>query len=348
MKIFQFNPLEDSRWDDFLSRHRSASVFHTRGWLSALRKTYDYEPIAFTTSASTAELRNAIVFCDVRSWITGRRLVSLPFSDHCQPLVEDGEDFNSLMASLAESENTARWKYIELRPLDIDQNAMSQSGFGNSDNFAFHHIDLRPDAEVIYRNFHDSCIRRKIKKAEREGLTYEVGFSKELLAKFESLMLITRRRHKLPPQPSSWFRNVSECLGDHARLHVLSKQDTPVAAILTLQFRDSLVYKYGCSDARFHNLGGMPLLFWKAVQAAKLLGITNFDLGRSSNEDPGLLGFKTHLGGIPSNLCYYRTPIRRPKVDNSGVGRSFLRTAMAKLPDSTFASAGRLLYRHFG
>jgi hypothetical protein len=32
-----------------------------------------------------------LVFCRVRSWLTGRRSISLPFSDHCEPLVESHE-----------------------------------------------------------------------------------------------------------------------------------------------------------------------------------------------------------------------------------------------------------------
>ena len=31
-------------------------------------------------------LENGFLFCRVESWLTGRRLVSLPFSDHCEPL----------------------------------------------------------------------------------------------------------------------------------------------------------------------------------------------------------------------------------------------------------------------
>src|SRR5690242_12893147 len=86
--VLAINPLVDDRWPEFIGRHPNASVFHSRGWLSALQSTYGYEPLAFTTSAPSEELKNALLFCVVRSWLTGSRLVSLPFSDHCDPLVE--------------------------------------------------------------------------------------------------------------------------------------------------------------------------------------------------------------------------------------------------------------------
>src|SRR4249920_2949505 len=95
-RVHTFNPLEDNRWPAFVQSDPNASIFHTAGWLKSLQATYQYEPIAFTTSAPGGDLKNAIVFCKVKSWITGRRLVSLPFSDHCEPLVENPDELNDL------------------------------------------------------------------------------------------------------------------------------------------------------------------------------------------------------------------------------------------------------------
>ena len=91
-------------------------------------------------------------------------------------------------------------------------------------------------------------MQRKIKRAEREGLTYEEGQSDSLLAKFYQLLLFTRRRHGLPPQPVAWFRNLITCLGDKVKIRVASKDGCPVASMLTLRHKQVLVYKYGCSD----------------------------------------------------------------------------------------------------
>ena len=88
--VHHFNPLTDNRWGPFLSTHPKASVFHSSAWLTALRRTYRYEPIVFTHCAPAEDLTNAIVFCRVNSWLTGARLASLPFSDHCDILANPG------------------------------------------------------------------------------------------------------------------------------------------------------------------------------------------------------------------------------------------------------------------
>src|SRR5437879_9166625 len=114
--VYTINPLEDPRWAEFVQRHTRASVFHTPGWLEALRRTYGYEPVAYTTTPPGSELTNGVVLCRVYSRITGRRLVSLPFSDHCEPLVDRPADLAGLLHSLELACTNARWKSVELPP----------------------------------------------------------------------------------------------------------------------------------------------------------------------------------------------------------------------------------------
>ena len=108
------DPLADTRWDDLVERHPRASVFHSRGWLEALQRTYRYEPIVLTTS-ERGPLENGLALCRVRTW-TARRLVSLPFSDHCDPLVDRPEDLSAMLEFLEGEIEKKRWRSLELRP----------------------------------------------------------------------------------------------------------------------------------------------------------------------------------------------------------------------------------------
>jgi len=168
--VYTLDPLQDPRWPDFLERHPSASVFHSRGWLAALRGTYGYEPIAYTTSPPGSELANGLVFCRVDSWMTGRRLVSLPFSDHTEPLADSERELQYLLEFLQRVLRRENWKYIEIRPL---QKVVGDSpGFAKSCAFYSHRMDLRPPIDLLFRRLHKSCVQRKIRRAEREALTY--------------------------------------------------------------------------------------------------------------------------------------------------------------------------------
>ena len=204
------------------AEHPNASVFHTRGWLRALQTTYGYEPVVFTTSAPAEGLTHALLFCIVRSWLTGNRLVSLPFSDHCEPLVENAEQFRRL-SSFAESlRREERWKYVEIRSanslLDFD------GSFGRATTYYLHRLDLRPSLDALYKGFHKDCIQRKISRAEREALTYEAGRSESLIQQLYGLLQLTRSRHHVPTatvrvvsEPRGLYRGRMSALGSPPR-----------------------------------------------------------------------------------------------------------------------------------
>ena len=66
MSVYQIDPMLDARWTEFVRAHPKASVFHTSSWLKALQRTYGYQPVAFTTSAPTAELKDALSFAGLK------------------------------------------------------------------------------------------------------------------------------------------------------------------------------------------------------------------------------------------------------------------------------------------
>ena len=345
MNVYSFNPLQESRWTGFVAGHPSASIFHTGPWLQALQRTYGFTPIAFTTSRPSEALKNALVFSDVRSWLTGRRLVSLPFSDHCEPLVDSPEELHALCSSLLEYRAQGRWKYIEMRPASAV--SMADARFGSAQTFYLHRLDLRPDLDTLFRGLHRDSIQRKIRRAERERLTYEEGRSESLLRQLRHLLDLTRRRHQAPLQSVAWFRNLVDALGEDVCVRIVRKHGELAAGILTLAFGDTVVYKYGGSDARLNALGGMPFLFWRTIEAAKRQGARELDLGRSDRDNTGLVTFKNRLSASRSTLTYWRFPAET-MATVAGWKMRCARRVFARLPGRLRRAAGTLLYPHLG
>jgi len=349
--IYQIQPLRDERWDGLLERHPRASVFHSRAWLEALLRTYRYEPIAYTTSGPGEPLRDALVFCRVESWLTGKRLVSLPFSDHCEPLVGQPEELEFFVQKLQEESQMERWRYIEIRPLE--SSSIGSSSRHASAKYALHRLDLSPDLETLFRCFHKDSIQRKIKRAKREGLTCQSGTSESILDAFYRLLTITRRHHGVPPQPKIWFQNLIECFGPTLQICVAFAGRRPVAGMLTLRHKNTLVYKYGGSDARFNNLGSMHCLYWESIQRAKALGLETLDLGRSDTNQSGLITFKNRWGAAQSNLTYLRfshseNPVHMFEPGGTTWRARAARTLFSRVPIWVLPNVGGLLYKHIG
>jgi CelD/BcsL family acetyltransferase involved in cellulose biosynthesis len=346
MNVYVVNPLLDSRWDELVARHPKASVFHGRGWLDALARTYGYQPIVLTGTPPGRPLMDGIVFCRVSSWITGTRLVSVPFADHCEPLRDEASDIRGFASWMQEQCDHQHWSYVELRPLS--SNDELAFNLPNNLSYYFHTLDLTPPLAQIFGRFHKDSVQRRIRRAENAGLVYEVGHSERLLEAFYLLLLKTRRRHQMFPQPRAWFRNLFTSMSNSLQIRLARKGDTPIAALLTLRHGSAVVYKYGCSDQQFNNLGGTPLLFWRLIEESKESGATVLDFGRSELNNQGLITFKDRFGTTKTLLTYIRYPESKPSPGLVKWGERVARKVFSILPDSISPVAGSILYRHIG
>jgi hypothetical protein len=343
--VYEVDPLRDARWAELVASDAKAAVFHDPRWLRALQAVYGYEPIVVTTCSPDQPLTNGLAFCRVRSWLSGRRLVSLPFSDHCDPLVDSTEQLETLLTHMKERVGQQRWKYFEIRPVSSEPNG--HADLSRTANYYFHDLDLRPAIEQLFHNFHRDCIQRKIRRAEREQLQYKEGTSEELLRQFYRLLVMTRRRQYLPPQPLAWFRGLISAFGADLQIRVASKDGRPVASILTLSHKKTMVYKYGCSNVAFNNLGGTPFLFWRTIQDAKDRGLEQLEMGRSDMDNQGLVAFKERLGASRQSISYWRYP-QIDLHDPSRWRNKIAKRAVPVMPDLALETIGKVLYRHIG
>ncbi len=350
MSVYGIDPIADCRWHEFLETRSDASAFHTVGWLKSLEATYGYRPLVFTTSAPGGPLTNGIVLCQIKSWLTGTRWVSLPFADHCAPLYEEPNDFYMLLDEIAAESRRAGVDHIEIRPWDVhDLSLAEHTSFRAGERYRLHLLDLRPALDTIFSSFDRSSVQRRLRHATRENLTYEEGTTGDILKKFYHLLVLTRRRHGVPPQPVAWFKNLLRFLGDRAKIRVASLGDTPIASVFTLSHKNSVVYKYGCSDERYHNLGGMVSLFWQAMQDAKSVGAHTFDMGRSDIDNPGLIRFKSNWGTQDLPLTYWRFPqSSSDSLHRWGKAKEIGGNVLSHLPRGFLVAIGNALYRHAG
>jgi lipid II:glycine glycyltransferase (peptidoglycan interpeptide bridge formation enzyme) len=222
-------------------------------------------------------------------------------------------------------------------------------GFTPTENFFLHALDLRGDEDELFRNLDKDSVQRRVGRAKRANLDEKCGASEGLLKDFYRLLVITRRRHRIPPPPYAWFQNLMRQLGETLEIRLAYQKESPIAAILTLRFRDVVYYKYGCSDVRFNQFGAMPWLLWNAISAAKSGGATEFDFGRTDANDAGLLAFKNHWVPHPKRLVYWKFQKGAQAPPSTEGWKSKLAgLAFSNLPVGILEFAGKMLYRHFG
>jgi hypothetical protein len=282
---------------------------------------------------------------EVNSFLTGRRGVSLPFTDYCDPIVNGDIQFKDLLDYVIEYGKKSGWKSLEIRGGQNHFRSVSPSS-----NYLGHVIDLGENEEEIFYGLKDS-VRRNIKKANREGVEVGIFNSIESVREFYRLNCLTRREHGLPPQPFHFFKKIYD--------HVISKNlgmvvlaslgQENVAGAIYFHFGEKAVYKYGASDKKFQHLRANNLVMWEAIQWYSQNGYKNLCFGRTERENQGLIQFKSGWGTTEQQINYYRYDLNKGSfVPGSSKVTGFHNKIFRNMPLLLLKRVGSVLYKHVG
>src|SRR5512134_721631 len=81
------NPLDIKEWNDLVAATPGTSFFHTANWARVLSESYDYKPVYFC-EIEDGRFKTLVRMMEVDSFLTGKRGVSLPFTDYCDPIFD--------------------------------------------------------------------------------------------------------------------------------------------------------------------------------------------------------------------------------------------------------------------
>ncbi len=338
------DPRSDQSWDDSIAKHPEATIFHTSAWANVLCDTYGHTPLYLRFGS--ARQQNALLpLMEVASPFTGRRGVSLPFSDFCAPLFfGDSSPDHALVDGLATLSRERNWKYFELRSTPIASSALVPNK-----TFYAHKLDLQKPAAELLENF-DSAARRAIRKAERSSLSLKISRDENAIEQFFQLHARTRRRHGVPPQSRSFFHNINKHIIQRGLGFIVLAyfEARPIAAAVFFHFAKRALFKFGASDERYQAHRPNNLLLWEGIKNCKDLGLTTLHLGRTDVGQEGLRRFKLSLGAEEEMLRYFRFGISTSSwmPESSSCSRSLPGAFFRRLPLTVNQLAGTMLYPH--
>lgn len=334
----QINPLESPDWDAKLTARPDFTFFHGAAWQRVLTATYGFTPLFLAHENTLWPLM------EVNSWLTGKRGVSLPFTDNCEPLGGDQKAFGEIFTAAVELGKKRGWKYLEGRG---GRNILTDAT--TSISFFGHSVTLDKDEAKMFEKM-DGSMRRAIRKAEKENVTVEISQSESAMRDFFHLQCLTRKRHGLPPQSLEFFLNIqkyilSQNLGFVA---VAAHGGKKISASVYFFLGGKAIYKYGASDFAHQDLRGTNLVMWAAMRKLAHDGVQTLHLGKTSLEHDGLRRFKLNLGATEETLDYFRYDFRRCQfvTDKDSVA-GWHNRVFGTLPLPATRLAGRLLYKHW-
>lgn len=336
---------------DFLATQASNDFYYSLGWLDLVPALYGYTFIPLTTMDQDGHVTGFLPLCLIESPLTGRRLVSLPFSDTCPLLAADAASATRLVDQALELARQKRVRYLELRT--GEQETLAQRGDLTATHlYANWLIALDPDPEVVYARLHQGA-RRKLKRARKIGVQVRLAERREEMREYYRLHLLTRtKKHGMPAQPLAFFLRLWDTFAPNGQIHLelAEYEGQVIAAHITAFYGKKARYLYGASDERYHDLGAGHLLTWEEIAWGCAHGYQELDLGRTAYANPGLVQYKRSFGAREEPAPYYYYPAIQGLATTSESSRTYqlLTRCWKRLPLALSGPLGGLLYRHLG
>jgi CelD/BcsL family acetyltransferase involved in cellulose biosynthesis len=332
-------PLDDNDWQEFVLGRSEATAFHHPFWALLLGECYDLAGHALVLRNASGKVKAGVPVLETRRLpLSGKRWVSLPFTDALPPLVDPADA--ALLASELERLRSARGiERIELR-------GSLPGARSYPAPWVEHDVVLHPDPEVNARGF-DSSVKRNIKAATKHGIVVRrMESERDLTDTYFRLHVATRKRLGVPAQPRRLFELLWQrgFEAGHGFGLLAWHEDSAIAGGVFLSGNGSVVYKFGASDSESWQLRPNNVLFAEALRIAATEGYTRFDFGRSDLAAEGLRRFKRGWGTTEHPLEYCAlgsVPSYSPRT-----GRRVTEVALRASPSWVVRAVGALLYRY--
>ncbi len=261
---------------------------------------YGYQPFLLALGDNNGELLSGLPVIELKSAFSGKRWISLPFTDYCSPLVRDGVSQEIITEALIDLRRKYQLSSFEVRSALLSKDIHLKA------SYVVHSLTLQSAPEILYENF-DRKFRQYPRKAERAGLHVISTNTKQDVQHFYEIHLKTRVKLGVPIQPKHffdllWDRIISQGLGEV--ILVADRNEKPISGAVILHYKKNAMIKYSASDPSYLDTRCHYFTFWKCIEWACLNGMSVIDFGKTDVPEEGLRKFKDGWGAVERPLNY--------------------------------------------
>ena len=343
MNIEIVNPLSFKNWDDIVLTNPDYSFFHSTHWARVISDTYGYK-CEYLLVGNIDNIVSIIPMMGIYNAVLGKRGVSLPFSDYCEPLVFSKISFDEILKELILFFRKKEWRSFEIRGgKQIENNCYFNSYFS-------HNLILNEDSIKLFSNFREST-KRNIKTGLKNDVTISINNTEESMDIFFDLNCLTRKRHGLPPQPRQFFNNIyKHIINERNGFIVLALyKNKYIAGSVYFHFGNKALYKFGASIPEFNFLKANNLIMWEAIKWYCTKNYKNLSFGRTNIGDSGLVQYKDGWGTEKSIINYIKYDIKKESFVKDNFDSSFIYNKIFnKMPLPLLKLIGEYIYKYFG
>lgn len=290
-------PVAVERWDEFVSRAPSATLYHRFAWKRVIEQTFSHRTFYLAAASDVDAIEGVLPLVQLKSRLFGNMLVSMPFFNYSGICASSGGARRALLEAAIETAKRTRADCVEIRHED---RAWHEESPGSAAKVAMR-LALPPTADELWKSF-PSKLRSQVQRARKEELTAVVGRADQLDA-FYAVFSANMRDLGTPVYPKSFFRNILDAV-DETWVAAVYRGGVPVAAGFLAGFRERLEIPWASSLRAYNRFSPNMLLYWRCLEFACERQYRVFDFGRSSPA-AGTYRFKAQWGASPVPLYRY-------------------------------------------
>ncbi len=330
---------DDSARDEFVRAHSRGSFFHLRGWTRFVGNVHGHRQRDLLAWRGD-KLVGVLPLMEGRGMDLRRQLISAPYAVYGGAIAEDRGSELALLDSAKELARSLGVGHLELRYRKDPEIELP-----GSDLYATFIRDL-PDEPGDILALMPKKARAEARKARNR---YGLELSRGVWYVDDLVRLFFQNKQALgsPALPHAHFRAILEEFDEeHIFVHLVRRRGTPIAAVMSFAFEDTLIAYYaGTQPGADREFSASNYMYMALQEWGVEHGFKKFDFCRS-RQGSGAFRFKEHQGFTAQSLNYRYFLVKRknlPTFTPSNSRTAFLRKTWTKLPSWIARRASNVL-----
>ena len=303
-----------AEWDASVHNATGWTPFHQWGWKAVIEQVFHHECFYLAARDSWGRLTGVLPLVHPKSLLFGDYLVSMPFVNYGGPLGDDGA-VQALVERATEIARERRVDLLELRnrgPLAVDAPVSHRK--------ITCELDLSPGNPGAVWDGLSSNVRRKVRRAQKEGFT--VSFGLDQVDNFYRVFARHMRDLGTPTLPRRFFKALVDQFPRDVWIACAYFGGIPVAGGFGFVWADELELTWVSALQEYHRAYANMLLYWAVIERAANENLRVFNFGRCT-PGGGTHRFKQQWGSRDVPLSWYQPVVARRAATPSPHERAF-------------------------
>ena len=303
MHVKELQPVDSSRWDEFVSACPEATFFHRAGWKTVIERAFGHRA-TFLYAEADGRIEGVLPLAEVKSFLFGHSLISLPFCVYggvAATTERARQALDDAAVALAEKLGVGHLEYRSI--------GARHAEWAHSDLYVTFRRAIDPDVE---KNM--NAIPRKQRAMVRKGI--KAGLKSEIdgdVERFFAAYAHSVHRLGTPVFSKRYFQILMEVFARDCEVQTITLERELVTSVMSFYFRDEVLPYYAGGMDKARDVAGNDFMYWELTRRASERGLKVFDFGRSK-KGTGSFDFKKNWGFEPQDLHYEYRLVKAPSV----------------------------------